>query len=344
MIRAAAAVGLALALNAQAGNSLGKGDRYVLVTYWGDDKIALIDLQAQAGREEHWSIDSLKAGCPKPYDIRANKKSDTAYASCSGGDMVLVIDIVAQQVKGSIKTGASPRDLVLFDDDKKLIVANSGADTVSVIDTAKAAKLYDFSVASQPYGVAVTRDNKQALVTGWASGDLHFFQLGENSAQRLGRVDVGMLPYTVITAGPGTSAYVAANGSHMVAQIDVATRQVAQRIQVGRNPWSLAANREGTQILVTNNRSNNLSLLRTGMAPSAAGAQTLMSAGAQPQASGIEAVRRHPKNASIGADGKTAVFTDLANNQLAVVDLGTGAITKVINVGKAPYGIEYIGR
>jgi YVTN family beta-propeller protein len=336
-------VAILFAAPAHAGNSQSKGNRLILATYWGDDKVALLDLNGEPGHEEIWAIDVLKAvGCPKPYDVRSNKRGDEAFVSCSGGDMAAVIDIIAQQVKYTVKTGLSPRDLQLFDDDKKLIVANSGSDTVSVIDTVARRKLYDANVASQPYGVAVTSDSKTALVTGWATGDLHFLSLGETSATPIGKVDVGLLPYTVAIVGDPPRAYVAANASHAAAVVDLSSRTVAQRIQVGRNPWSLAASSDGRNLLVTNNRSNNLSLLKTGLAPSAiAASQAFIPAGAQSQPNG-DSVDRAAKNASISMDGNTGVFTDLANNQIAVVNLAAGNITKVINVGKAPYGIEFV--
>jgi YVTN family beta-propeller protein len=315
----------------------------ILATYWGDDKVALLDLNGEAGREEIWAIDVLKAaGCSKPYDIRSNAKGDEAYVSCSGTDKVAVIDIVAQQVKYVLTTGRSPRDLVLFNKDTRLLVANSGSNTVSIVDVENRLKLFDVAVANQPYGVAVSSDGLSAFVTGWASGDLHFLSLSPTSGTVTGKVDVGMLPYTVTLAGDPQVAYVAVNADHAVVAINPAEKKIANRIQVGRNPWSLAASQDGRTLLVTNNRSNNLSLLRTGASPAAVGgSQSFIAAGAQVQANG-ESVDRAAKNASISADGKTGVFTDLANNQIVVVDLVSGALQKVLNVGKAPYGIEYV--
>jgi len=326
-----------------AGNSSAKGGRLILATYWGDDKVALIDLEGESGKEEVWTLDTLKAvGCAKPYDIRASAKGDEAWVSCSGTNQIALIDVVAQQVKAFVQTGSSPRELVYFDNDKKLLVANSGDDTVSVVDAVKRKKIYDFPVSAQPYGVAVSKDGKTAMITGWASGDLHIARLGATSATVLGKVDIGLLPYTVVAPGDGKTAYVAAAGSHIVASVDTEKVALLSKTKVGRNPWSLAASPLGDQILVTNNRSNNLSLLKTGQAPAAAADnQPFISAGSQLMANGDE-VKRAAKNASVSADGKSAVFTDLANNQIVLLDLATRSIKKVINVGKAPYGIEYI--
>lgn len=339
-----AAFALALATtSATAGTAPGNGNRLVMTTYWGDDAVALIDIDAEPGQEELWSLDTLRAvGCAKPYDVRVNRRGDEAFVTCSGSNQVAVIDVLAQQVRYTIETGSSPRDLQFYDGDRRIIVANSGNDTVSVIDTQARRVLYSFPIASQPYGVAVARDGRTAYITGWASGDVHIVQLGERSATHLARVEVGFLPYTVVAPGDGRMAYVAANGSQRVVAVDSRTRAVASQIQVGRNPWSIAASPDGRSILVTNNRSNNLSLIRTGVAPTLSGAeQTFISAGSQDRPGG-ESVARAAKNASFSADGRTAVFTDLANNQLVVVDVASGGIRRVIDVGRAPYGVEFI--
>jgi len=327
-----------------AGGSIGQGSRLILATYWGDDAVALLDLEAEEGHEELWRLDTLAAaGCAKPYDIRSGIRGDEAYVSCSGSNKVAIIDVVAQQVKATIETGSSPRDLIVFHGGNRLIVANSGSDTVSVIDLDGRRKLYDVSVPGQPYGVAVGSDGGTAVVTGWANGTLNFLTLAENSGELVDTVEVGLLPYTVVLAGEPPRAFVAANGSQRVVQVDIETRAPISEIEVGRNPWSIAASNDGESLLVTNNRSASLSLLRTGAAPAANSEMSniLISAGAQEHDGGGE-TNRAPKNAALSLDGSEGVFTDLANNQIVKVDLETGSIIRVIDVGKAPYGIEYL--
>ncbi|WP_197422418.1 MULTISPECIES: YncE family protein [unclassified Phenylobacterium] len=338
------AIALAQGSAAQAGGASANGDRLAMVTYWGDDRVALLDTQGQDGKEEVWSIDVLKAaGCPKPYDVRVNAAGSRAYVSCSGGDEVIAVDIVAQLVEWKVKTGKSPRDLQLYDGDKKLLVANSGSDTVSVVDVENRKVLYEIPVGLQPYGVALAQGGKLGLITGWASGDLHVLELGGTSGRVLGKVKVGLLPYTVVAPKDGSVAYVAANGDHSVVAVDVAKRVVVKSQPVGRNPWSIATNPEGTRLLVANNRSGNLSLMDAvgegGASSFTAG--RLLDAGAVLNPSGVSTARA-AKNVALTADGKTGIFTDLANNQVVVVDTTTGQIKKAIAVGKAPYGIEMI--
>lgn len=334
-----------------AGSGPGKGNQFLMTTYWGEDGVALIDINGAAGKEEVWRIDVLKtANCAKPYDVRVNPESSKAYVSCSGNNRIAVVDIIAQQVENTFVTGKSPRDLQIFDGGKKLIVANSGSNTVTVFDIEgdKNTLLLEHPVSNQPYGVAVVDDGSTALVTGWASGDLHIIsmQLGADKASSkasdTARIDVGMLPYTVVVPQGSDVAYVAANSIHKVVAVDIKGAAKLQEIEVGSNPWSLAASPDGQSLLVTNNRSANLSLIKTGASPMATSSPPLtISAGEQAQPNG-ESTLRAPKNASISLDGNIGAFTDLANNQIAIVELPSGNITKVINVGRAPYGIEFI--
>jgi YVTN family beta-propeller protein len=313
----------------------GGGNRLLMTTYWGDDRVALIDIQGRTQGEELWSIDVAKAAdCLKPYDVRVTKGGAFAFVSCSGGSHVIAIDIAAQQVAYAVGTGGAPRDLQLFDNDRKLIVANSGSDTVSVVDLTTRKELYEFPVAVQPYGVALADGGKTALITGWASGDLHIVTLGETSAKTRAIVPVGLLPYTVI-ASQGR-AYVAVNAEDRVTVVDLRTAKVAEHLAVGRGPWSLAASLDGKNILVTNNRSNSLSYLN--VVGSAEEQDRIGTFGAGAHGT----VQRRPKNASLSADGATAVFTDLAADQIVVLDVASGKLARVIQGGKAPYGIEFL--
>ena len=315
-------------------------DRLIMVTYWGDDRIALIDTQGEEGKEEVWSIDALTAGCAKPYDVRVDAAGARAYATCSGTNLLAVVDIAAQQISHTIEVGSSPRDLQLYSDDSRILVANSGNDTVSVVDVENKSVLYTVAVELQPYGVAVVDGGKTALVTGWASGDLHVLDLSETSGRVRERIPVGMLPYTVVASPDGKVAHVAVNAKHAVVSVDVAKAEIVKTTPVGRNPWSLAVSKSSGNLMVTNNRSNDLTLLRTGTAPGKQVETVATYSAGTGERAGTE-LARAAKNVSLSSNGLIAAFTDLANNQVVVMDTSSGELRKVINVGKAPYGIEF---
>lgn len=340
---AAALIGLAGANYAAAGGGPSIGNRVVVVTYWGDDRVALIDLDGQPGQEEIWSIDVLQSsGCAKPYDVKVDKKGRFAYVTCSGANKVVVIDIVAQLPSHTIPSGNGPRDLFLTEDEQRLVVANSGEDTLAVLSVVDRKVLYKVDVGLQPYGVALAQKDQLALVTGWASGDLSFIDLQASSGTVVGKVKVGLLPYTVVTLAGDKLAYVTVNGDHQVVAVDYEKKQVVGTIQVGRNPWGAAPSVDGNSLLIANNRSGNASILT---AKSGKGnlmvedRKIALGVGGKGPTVSAEA---KAKNATIALNGERGVITDLANNELMILDLKSGVKVKTISVGKAPYGIEFV--
>lgn len=329
-----------------AGGAASIGNRLVIVTYWGDDRVALIDLNGQPGQEEIWNIDVLQShGCSKPYDVKVESRSRYAYVTCSASDTILVIDIVAQLASHTIPTGNGPRDIWLTADGERAVVANSGEDTVSVISLAERRVLYKVEVGLQPYGVALTENDSLAIVTGWASGDVHFIELGQTSGRIVARAPVGLLPYTVVVPPGDTTAYVTVNGSHRVVALDVPGRRVAQSIEVGRNPWGAAPSADGMTLLVSNNRSNDVSILRhqgVRSPGSILSEDRRVTLGMGGRSGAPASVSAKAKNASISLDGTRGVLTDIGNNELVVIDMQNGTKVRTISTGRAPYGLEFI--
>jgi DNA-binding beta-propeller fold protein YncE len=329
--------------NALAGSAVGRGNQFVIMTYWGDDKIAMIDLNASPGTEVVFEIDVLKeSGCSKPYDVKVNKNGTKAYVTCSGADKVIAVDLVARLVDpNTLPSGSGPRDIAITDDEKLAIVANSGDDSVSVISIPERRILYKVSV-EQPYGVGLTNDEKVALITSWGGGELHFIRLGKDSGDDYAKVTVGPLAYTVVVPPNSQIAYVTVNSKHVVVAVDIPSHQVVGPIAVGRNPWGAAPSADGKTIIVCDNRSAEVSVLK---ADAARGpvmvVDTSIALGVGGRA-GVASVLSGAKNASISLNGKLGAVTDLANNQLIVLNLENNTKSKLIDVGKAPYGVEFV--
>jgi DNA-binding beta-propeller fold protein YncE len=329
--------------SAHSGSAVGRGNQFVVVTYWGDDKIAMVDLNGSPGAEAVFEIDVMKEkNCAKPYDVKVNKAGTRAYVTCSGTDHVIVVDLMARLVDpNTLPSGSGPRDIAITDDEKLAIVANSGDDSVSVISIPERRILYKVPV-DQPYGVALTNDEKVALISSWGSGELHFIRLGASSGTNYAKLVVGPLPYTVVVPPNSQTAYVTVNSKHQVIAIDIAGPRIIGPIVVGRNPWGAAPSADGSSIIVANNRSAEVTVLK---ADAGRGgimvADTSISVGAGGKAGG-PSVMSAPKNVSISFNGKVGAMTDLANNELVVLNLENNTKAKTISVGKAPYGIEFV--
>jgi YVTN family beta-propeller protein len=109
-----------------------------------------------------------------------------------------------------------------------LYVANSGADTVSVIDAADNRVVATVAVGARPTGVAVSPDSSLVWVTNTASNDISLIDTRTNLVTgTIGGIDS---PTDIVMRPDGQAAYVARQGATSVDVVDTATRTVVQHL------------------------------------------------------------------------------------------------------------------
>ncbi len=127
--------------------------------------------------------------------------------------------------------GNSNSLLDITPDGKLLLVANTDAGTVSVVDPKNRRKLGEIPVGDQPEGVSWIGNGPLALVTLWGEDKLQFLDTA------LGKVvfslPVDDEPYGVVATRDGKRAYVTHDYPGTVAEIDVAGRQVLRTFKAG---------------------------------------------------------------------------------------------------------------
>jgi YVTN family beta-propeller protein len=307
----------------------------VMTTNWGEDNCSIVDLKK--GQE----LSRIKVSL-KPYDIKIEKQGRFAYVSCSGSSQIAVIDIQANLVSHYIKTGESPRDIEITNDSKIAVTANSGSNDISVIDLVNKKEKYRVKVGNIPYGVALSNDEKLAVITCWGSNEAMVVSSGESAGEVIKTVKIGVLPYTAVIPHNSSLAMISTFGSGEVFVIDINSGEVVKTIEVGKSPWGMAASSDGNTVAVANFYSGDVSVLgidRTTNGVSEKARIKIVSGGINSNSE-----ERRAKNAIISDDGKWGIFSDLANNQLLYIDITTQKVIKVINVGKAPYGLAFIPR
>ena len=128
-----------------------------------------------------------------------------AYVGSERDGVIDVIDITNQKVVKSLHTGSAPVGMILNKDQSKLFVANSGSDTVSVIDTVGDKVIDTIPVrptelkglpGAGPLGLALSDDEKNLYVTLGDMDALGVVDLGKYSL--VGYVPTGWLPTSVI--------------------------------------------------------------------------------------------------------------------------------------------------
>jgi YVTN family beta-propeller protein len=152
-----------------------------------DDSVSVVDVSS-ANPANYSVIRRIQVG-DEPQSIALDTISATqynAYVANAAGNSVTVINVntsgtFTTNVEKELTTGAEPWNVVASPDGRKVFVANSGQDTITVINTANRAIIGSVDIRNsacnaadpgrhfQPRGMAVTLDNTKLYVTRFLS-------------------------------------------------------------------------------------------------------------------------------------------------------------------------------
>ncbi len=118
-------------------------------------------------------------------------------------------------------------------------VVNPDADSVTRINASTLEIDAPIAVGHEPWSVAVAPNNT-VLVVNRAGGTLSILANGTRSD-----LEVGAEPAGVALSPSGKTAFVTISAENAVAVIDLDSRQVIKRLQVGYMPWALAVTDNG---------------------------------------------------------------------------------------------------
>src|SRR4051812_26173772 len=148
-----------------------------------------------------------------------------------------------------------PRDLAVSRDGRTLVVALNLADSAAIVDTRTRAVSY-VKTGSYPYGAAITRDGKRALVSNEADGTVSVIDL--SSKRKIDDIKVGAHlshPEGIAIDPNAARAYVAVAAEDRVAVIDTDKRTVERKLSVGNKagngtqPVAVSVTNDGCRLL-----------------------------------------------------------------------------------------------
>ncbi len=128
-----------------------------------------------------------------PSGMALDQRSRRAYVALSGEDSVDIIDIMVGNISDKIRlnSGDEPRELALTPDGRFLLSANTGSNTVSVIDPVSRFELTRIRVGTGPNSILVEQTGRRAFV----------FNKLSNTISVIGIPDFGLI--ATISTDPG---------------------------------------------------------------------------------------------------------------------------------------------
>ena len=131
-----------------------------------------------------------------------------AYVALSGEDAVEAIDLLGMDVinRGPLAIGDHPEELALTPDGKTLLSANTGSNTVSVVDAASLVETKRIQVGNGPQSILIDRAGRRAYVFNTFSNTISVLDIGAGAVVATVATESGPVRGSSTGAGTGSTS------------------------------------------------------------------------------------------------------------------------------------------
>jgi DNA-binding beta-propeller fold protein YncE len=177
-----------------------------------------------------------------PSHMWIDSKSTTAYVTMQDSDELIALDLATQTIRWRVATGPTPADVYGSPDDKTLLVALTGGDSVQVFD-----------VSGREPRLQRTIKTGNGAHAFRAAGDKRHVFVSNRVANTISKIDLQTLDVVGSFAAPGgpdcmdVSAdgkllFVTSRWARKLSVIDLQAGKLVRQVAVGRSPhgvWTL---------------------------------------------------------------------------------------------------------
>jgi YVTN family beta-propeller protein len=206
--------------------------------------------------EEKNTVPVLKSVI-KPGSQHVGLRGLKAYVTDEAGNSVLIFDRLTGSTLEVVPVGNSPRGIVISPDGTKVYIANSGSDSISVLDTMtkEVTDTIFLGLGVGPEGLAITSDGRWLITANKVSNNISLIDL--DTYRIIKHISVGLSPLRASISPWGdvwwdvVYVYVTDNRSDDLKIINLGTRQVVSTIQMRPGPIGVTSSPDGDEIFVS---------------------------------------------------------------------------------------------
>jgi YVTN family beta-propeller protein len=132
---------------------------------------------------------------------------------------------------------------------RKLYVANTGGDSITVINLATRKVVSEIPVGPVPHGLGVSPDGRRLYVSVEGTGEVVVIDTAND--HRLARIPTSGRPNQLAVTPDGRYVYVAINNRRVADVIDTKAGKVVKSLDIGRTPHNCYCPRGGKHVYVT---------------------------------------------------------------------------------------------
>ncbi|MEN9712652.1 MAG: hypothetical protein RLY90_913 [Pseudomonadota bacterium] len=280
---------------------------------------------------------------------------------------ISVIDSGTWQETKRIPTGKEPHHLYLTPDEKSLIVANAGGDSLTFVDPKTSEVQRVVRGTLDPYQLRFSPDMKWFVTVGNRLNHVDIYRWDGKDLSLAKRIASSKTPSHLWIDSTSSIVYASMQDSNELIAIDLATQSVKWRVKTGALPADVFGTPDDKTLLVGMTGGDHVEVYDVSHGP----AKLIKSI---PTGEGAHAFRalgdgRHvlvsnrvantvnkidyttlqsvaqykvpggPDCMEITGDGKYLLASSRWIKKMSVIDLQTGELVRQVKVGKSPHGI-----
>jgi len=226
-----------------------------------------------------------------------------------------------------VEIGKHPAHIVFTEDGKYVLVTDSEANNVSIIDAKTYKVVNTVAIGKGPHGFRISKDSQFAYVANMDEDTVSVVDIA--NSKEIKKIKVGKTPVTTGITSDGKTLLVTVNAENVLAIVDLATDSV-QKIPVGVGPAQVYIQSDDKYAFVANqgtkeSPSNTVSKVDMASKKVIATIQT---------GKGAHGVVVTP-------DNKYVYVTNMYENTVSVIDNATDQVIDTAQVDVAPNGISF---
>ncbi len=280
---------------------------------------------------------------------------------------VSVIDPRDWHLIKTIATGKEPHHLYLTPDERSMIVANAGGDSLTFVDPKTAEIQRVVKGTLDPYQLRFSPDMKWFVTLANRLNHVDIYRWDGQALTLVKRVPTGKTPSHLWIDSKSTTIYASMQDSDELVSVDLATQTLKWRVKTGSTPADVFGTADDKSLLValtggqevqvydiTQSPAPLIKTIATGKGAHSFralgdGQHVLVSNRAANTVSVIDlpsltvertfAAPGGPDDMEISVDRKTVYVSSRWIKKLSIIDLASGKLLNQINVGKSPHGV-----
>lgn len=280
---------------------------------------------------------------------------------------VSVIDPISWKVTRRIPTGKEPHHLYLTPDEKSVIVANAGGDSLTFIDPRTAEVQRVVRNTLDPYQLRFSPDMKWFVTVANRLNHIDIYRWDGQDLTLAKRIPSGKTPSHIWIDSKSTTAYATMQDSDELVAVDLKTQTLKWRVKTGPMPADVFGTPDDKYLLLGMTGGNHVEVYDVSGAqakwfksiPTGDGAHAFRAVGdgrhvyvSNRVANTVNKIDYQqlisvdqfnapggPDCMEVSADGKLLFVSSRWIKKVSVIDTTTGKLVRQIPVGKSPHGV-----